>query len=129
MSANNNPDVPVQNSHLTIPTVFAMFHRHTWFRTDDRKEEINRMGGKALYRNIQSGDLFAIETDGQGKVLSTSGPLLSEKLDPKVLDYDEYWNMEIQAKLPDFERITRDDFIEILRKNGFVTQFNQKHLF
>ena len=84
---------------------------------------------KALYRNIMSGDLFAIETDEEGNVLSTSGPLLCDKLDPKVLDYDEYWNNEVQTKLPDFGRITRDDYLEILRKNGFVTQFNQKHLF
>jgi agmatine/peptidylarginine deiminase len=36
-----------------------------------------------------SGDLFAIETDGQGNVLSTSGPLLSKDLDPKALDYND----------------------------------------
>ncbi len=84
---------------------------------------------KFLYRHKKSGDLFAIETDGQGNVLSTSGPLLSEKLAPNVLDYDEYWNLEIQAKLPDFERVTRNDYLEILHKNGFVTQVNQKHLF
>ncbi len=87
------------------------------------------MGQIALYCHKITGDLFAIETDGQGNVLSTSGPLLSKDLDPKVLDYDDYWNTEIQAKLPDFERITRFDYLELLRQNGFVTQFNQKHLF
>ncbi len=84
---------------------------------------------KSLYRHKISGDLFAIETDQQGSVLSTSGPLLSKDLDPKTLDYDDYWNSEIQAKLPDFERITRADYLEILRQNGFVTHFNQNHLF
>jgi len=84
---------------------------------------------KSLYRHKQSGDLFAIEIDEQGNVLSTSGPLLSRDLDPSTLDYDDYWNTEIQAKLPDFERITKADYLELLRQNGFITQFNQKHLF
>ena len=84
---------------------------------------------KALYRHNQSGDIFAIETDEHGHVLSTSGPLLSQDLDPKTLDYDDYWNTEIQAKLPDFERITKADYLELLRRNGFITQFNQNHLF
>ena len=84
---------------------------------------------KALFKHKQSGDIFAIETDGAGNVLSTSGPLFSDDLDPKLLDYDEYWNTEVQAKLPDFIRITKADYLEILRQNGFVTQFNQKHLF
>lgn len=84
---------------------------------------------KSLYRHKQSGDLFAIETDEQGNVLSTSGPLLSKDLNPKALDYDDYWNTEIQAKLPDFERITKTDYLDLLRQNGFVIQFNQKHLF
>ena len=84
---------------------------------------------KSLYRHKQSGDIFAIETDEAGHVRSTSGPLFSDDLDPKFLDYDEYWNSEVQAKLEDFTRITKADYLEILRKNGFVTEFNQKHLF
>lgn len=84
---------------------------------------------KSLYRHKISGDIFAIETDQQGNILSTSGPLLFRDLDPQILDYDDYWNTEIQAKLDDFERITRADYLELLRQNGFVTQFNQKHLF
>jgi hypothetical protein len=55
--------------------------------------------------------------------------LFSDDLDPKLLDYDEYWNTEVQAKLDDFIRITKADYKEILRQNGFVTQFNQSHLF
>lgn len=84
---------------------------------------------KSLYRHKQSGDLFAIETDGQGNVMSASGPLLSKDLDPKALDYDDYWNTEIQNKLDNFEKITKADYLELLRQNGFVTQFNQPHLF
>jgi len=48
---------------------------------------------------------------------------------PAVLDYDEYWNSEIAAKLADFERITKDDYRELLRKNGFIIDHNQRHLF
>lgn len=84
---------------------------------------------KSLYRHKRSGDIFAIETDDNGHVLSTSGPLFSDALDAKFLDYDEYWNTEIQAKLQDFIRITKADYLEILRQNGFITDFNQRHLF
>ena len=84
---------------------------------------------KSLYRHKQSGDIFAIETDEAGHVRSTSGPLFHDDLDPKLLDYDEYWNSEVQAKLDDFIRITKDAYLDLLRQNGFITQFNQKHLF
>jgi len=46
-----------------------------------------------------------------------------------MLDYDDYWNSEITAKLADFERITKDDYLELLRKYGFHTQHTQRHLF
>ena len=52
-----------------------------------------------VYRHKQSGDIFAIETDEAGHVRSTSSPLFSGDLHPAFLDYDEYWNSEIQAKL------------------------------
>ena len=84
---------------------------------------------KALYRHKQSGDIFAIETDEVGHVRSTSGPLFSDDLDPKFLDYDEYWNTEVQAKLDDFVRITKADYKEILRQNGFYSQITQNYLF
>ena len=84
---------------------------------------------KSLYRHKQSGDLFAIEIGEAGNVRSTSGPLFCDDLAPKLLDYDDYWNTEVQAKLEDFVRITKPDYLEILWQNGFVTQFNQKHLF
>ena len=84
---------------------------------------------KALYRHKQSGDIFAIETDDDGNVRSTSGPLFGDDFDPKLLDYDSYWNAEITAKLEDFEKITRTDYRELLRQNGFTTEHNQRHLF
>ncbi len=84
---------------------------------------------KSLYRHKRSGDIFAIETDEAGQVISTSGPLFGDDFDPKMLDYDEYWNSEITAKLADFERITKDDYRELLRKNGFIIDHNQRHLF
>lgn len=84
---------------------------------------------KALYRHKKSGDIFAIETDDKGKVLNTSGPLLSKDLNPKMLDYDDYWNTEIKGKIKDFQRISKDEYLEILRKNGFVIQTSQKRLF
>lgn len=84
---------------------------------------------KSLYCHKHSGDIFAIETDSAGQVLSTSGPLFGDDFDPKMLDYDEYWNTEIQSKLANFERITKDDYLELLRKNGFYPQITQRHLF
>jgi len=55
--------------------------------------------------------------------------LLFEGLDAKLLDYDEYWNNEIQVKLADFERLNKEDYVELLRKNGFYRQETQRHLF
>lgn len=42
---------------------------------------------KSLYRHNQTGDLFAIETDEQGNIVSASGPLLFDNLDPRALEY------------------------------------------
>ena len=52
---------------------------------------------KAIYRHKTSGDLFAIETDASGRVVSTAGPLLTKDLDPKHLDYDNYFTGEVSA--------------------------------
>lgn len=46
------------------------------------------MTQKAIYKHKRSNDLFAIETDN-GKVVSTSGPLLFKDIDPIMLDYDQ----------------------------------------
>jgi hypothetical protein len=84
---------------------------------------------KSLYRHKTSGDVFAIETDKRGCIVSSCGPLLSDRLDPRALDYDDYWNDELAAKLADFERISKDDYLELLRRNGFFPQITQRHLF
>jgi len=54
------------------------------------------MSKKALYKHKRSGDLFAIETDGAGRVISTSGPLLVRDLNPEELDYDNYWDDHVK---------------------------------
>jgi hypothetical protein len=84
---------------------------------------------KSIYRHKKNGNLFAIETDQQGNIVSASGPLLFDNLDPRALDYDDYWNTELQTKLTDFDCITKDDYLELLRKNGFFPQITQRHLF
>jgi len=84
---------------------------------------------KAIYRHRRSGDIFAIETDDAGRVLGTCGPLFANDFNPKMLDYDQYWNREIQAKLADFERISEDDYLRLLHENGFYSQITQNWLF
>ena len=84
---------------------------------------------KAIYRHKVSGDVFAIETDAAGAVVATCGPLFGAGFDPAMLDYDGYWNTEVAAKLADFERVSADDYLELLRKNGFRSQMTQRHLF
>jgi len=57
---------------------------------------------KSLYRHKRSGDIFAIETDDAGHVFIHKRSAVSDDLDPKFLDYDEYWNTEVQAKIERF---------------------------
>ncbi|MFZ0034089.1 MAG: hypothetical protein WAK60_03750 [Sedimentisphaerales bacterium] len=83
---------------------------------------------RGLRRDTQGG-IFAIETDEKGKVISTAGPLLIKELDPERLDYDNYFNEEIKAKIKDFILLSKAEYLEILRKNGFIIQSSQKHLF
>jgi hypothetical protein len=80
---------------------------------------------KALYKHRKSGDVFGIETDEGGRVVGTCGPLFGEGFDPKVLDYDEYWNREVAAKLGEFERVSKDEYLELLQANGFYPQISQ----
>jgi len=84
---------------------------------------------KALYKHKRNGDIFAIETGEGGEVISTAGPLLIKELDPERLDYDNYFNEEIKAKIKDFILLSKAEYVEILWKNGFVIQTSQKHLF
>ena len=84
---------------------------------------------KSLYKHKHSGDIFAIETDEAGTVIATCGPLFGDGFDPKTLDYDQYWNTEIRAKLADFERIETDAYKDLLAKWGFYPQSTQPWLF
>jgi len=84
---------------------------------------------KSLYRHKRSGDLFAIETNEDGKVVSTSGPLLFKDIDPIMLDYDNYWDNDIKAHLPEFELLSKLEYKELLKKNGFFIRQTQKSIF
>jgi hypothetical protein len=87
------------------------------------------MSKKAVYKHKKTGNLFAIETDEKGNVLSTSGPLLSKDLNPEQLDYDNYWNPDIQANINDFELLSEAEYKEILKKTGFFIQESQRSIF
>ena len=89
----------------------------------------NKMSKKALYKHKRSGDLFAIETDDTGRVLSTSGPLLVKDLNPEELDYDDYWNPDIAANIDGFELLSKAEYREILKRTGFVIQESQRSIF
>jgi hypothetical protein len=75
------------------------------------------MTRKALYKHKKSGDLFAIETDEQGDIVSTSGPLLTKDLDPHELDYDNYWDPDIKSHLAEFQLLSKAEYEELLKKN------------
>ena len=87
------------------------------------------MTKKAIYKHKISGDLFAIETDKDGNVLSTSGPLLVKDLVPDELDYDNYWNEDIKAHLTEFVLLSKAEYGELLRKTGFFIQETQLSIF
>lgn len=87
------------------------------------------MTKKALYRHKESGDLFAIETDEKGEVISTSGPLLTKDVNPDELDYDEYWNPDVQANIEGFQLLSRDEYKELLKELGFYIEGSQLSLF
>ena len=84
---------------------------------------------KALYKHKKSGDLFAIETDEQGGIVSTSGPLLTKDLNPHELDYDGYWNPDIKTHLNDFVLLSKAEYEELLKKTGFFRQESQRSIF
>jgi hypothetical protein len=87
------------------------------------------MSKKALYKHKRSGDLFAIETDETGRVLSTSGPLLVKDLNPNELDYDNYWDPDIQANIDGFELLSEAEYKELLKRTGFFIQESQRSIF
>ena len=83
---------------------------------------------KALFRHKESGDLFAIEFDEGGEVISTSGPLLTADLDPERLDYDNYFRTEIRGRIEEFEQLSKADYLEVLAENGFSIKHMQRWL-
>ena len=87
------------------------------------------MSKKAIYKHRRSGDLFAIETDESGKVLSTSGPLLVKDLNPEELDYDNYWNPDIVTHMHGFELLSQAEYKELLKRTGFYIQESQCSMF
>ena len=89
----------------------------------------NKMSKKAIYRHKRSGDLFAIETDEKGKVISTSGPLLTKDLNPEQLDYDNYWNPDIKDNIDGFELLSHAEYKELLKRTGFYIQESQRSIF
>ena len=83
------------------------------------------MNKKAIYRHKKTGDLFAIETDDDGNILSTSGPLLTKDIDPEELDYDDYWNPDIKSHLAGFQLLSKAEYEELLKRTGFFIQQRQ----
>ena len=84
---------------------------------------------KSLYRHKLSGDLFAIETDENGNILSSAGPLMFKDIDPNLLNYDDYFTSEIKLKGNEFELLSKVEYEELLIKCGFCRQRIQRHLF
>ena len=83
---------------------------------------------KSLYRHKKSGDLFAIETDEQGNILSSAGPLLCKDINPNQINYDDYFSSEIKLKSNEFDLLSKAEYEEMLIKCGFSRQSRQKHL-
>ena len=86
-------------------------------------------GMKAIYKHKRSADLFAIEIDKNGRVLSTSGPLLTKDINPEQLDYDSYWNPDITANIEGFELLSQTEYKELLKRTGFFIQETQRSIF
>jgi hypothetical protein len=87
------------------------------------------MTHKALYKHKKTDDLFAIETDDKGNVVSTSGPLLVKDLNPNELDYDNYWDEDVTAHLSEFVLLSKVEYEELLKRTGFFIQESQRSIF
>ena len=87
------------------------------------------MSNKYIYKHKKTGDLFAIEIDEDGNVLSTSGPLLVKDLNPEELDYDNYWDEDIKAHLSEFVLLSKAEYEELLERTGFFIQESQRSIF
>ena len=87
------------------------------------------MNKRAIYKHKTTGDLFAIETDDKGNVLSTSGPLLVKDLNPDELDYDNYWDEDVKTHLAEFVLLSKAEYEELLKRMGFFIQQTQRSIF
>ena len=87
------------------------------------------MSKKALYRNKRTGDLFAIETDAKGDVISTSGPLLTKDIKAEELDYDNYWDEDIKEHISEFTLLSKAEYEELLKRTGLFIQESQCSIF
>lgn len=87
------------------------------------------MTKKAIYKHKRTGGLFAIETDSNGNVLSTSGPLLVKDLSPNQLDYDNYWDEDIKTHLAEFVLLSKAEYEGLLKETGFFVQETQRSIF
>ncbi|MBL7143309.1 MAG: hypothetical protein ISS76_03670 [Phycisphaerae bacterium] len=84
---------------------------------------------KALYRHKTNGQIFAIETDEYGNVVSTAGPLLFDDLNPGGVAYDNYLDIEVKSPLPEYELLSKLEYKELLKKTGFFIQETQRSIF
>lgn len=87
------------------------------------------MTKKAIYKHKRSGDLFAIETNERGNVISINGPLLTKDLKPEELDYDNHWDEDIKTHLNEFVLLSKAEYEELLKKTGFFIQESQRSIF
>ena len=87
------------------------------------------MNKKAIYKHKKTANLFAIETDEHGSVVSSSGPLLVKDLNPDELDYDNYWDDDIKAHLAEFVLLSKAEYEELLKNTGFFIQESQRSIF
>jgi len=87
------------------------------------------MTQKAIYRHKMTSDLFAIESDEDVNVLSTSRPLLVKDMNPNELDYDNYWDDDIKAHLSEFVLLSKAEYEELFKRTGFFIQESQRSIF
>lgn len=84
---------------------------------------------KALYQHKTNGDIFAVETDEYGNVVATAGPLLFKDINPDGLGYDKRWNTDVKLNFIDYLPLSKLEYAELLKKNGFFVQQTQRSIF